>query len=317
MNKTDELHVIFGTGPLGKAVMRELLIRNKQVRMVNRRGKAEVPPNVEIIACDAYNSENTRVVTTGATVVYQCAQPVYTEWPKFFPSLQASIVEGVAANGAKLVVGDNLYMYGPVNGVLREILPNAANTRKGRVRSQMAEALLNAHQRGIVRVAIGRASDFYGPEVLKSVMGDRVFLAVLTGKPASAVGKIDLPHSYSFIDDFGKALVVLGEQDEAFGQIWHIPNADTITTRQFITIVFEEAGQLPKISKISNYMMQIGGIFIPEARETIEMMYEFDEPFIVNHDKYVQAFGNHATPLREAIRRTLAWYSKHLKTLKM
>ncbi len=66
MSKTDELHVVFGTGPLGKAVMRELLIRNKQVRMVNRRGKAEVPPNVEIIACDAYNSENTRVVTAGA-----------------------------------------------------------------------------------------------------------------------------------------------------------------------------------------------------------------------------------------------------------
>ncbi|BAZ33988.1 NAD-dependent epimerase/dehydratase (plasmid) [Cylindrospermum sp. NIES-4074] len=316
MNKTDELHVIFGTGPLGKAVMRELLARNKRVRMVNRRGKAEVPPNVDIIACDAYDPENTRVVTAEATVVYQCAQPAYTQWPKFFPSLQASIVEGVAANGAKLVVGDNLYMYGPVNGVLRENLPNAATTRKGRVRTQMAEALLNAHQRGIVRVAIGRASDFYGPEVLNSVMGDRVFPAVLTGKTASALGEIDLPHSYTFIDDFGKALVILGEQDDAFGQIWHIPNADTITTRQFITIAFEEAGKPPKISKMGKFMMRLGGIFIPKARETVEMMYEFDKPFVVNHDKYVQAFGNHATPLREAIRRTLVWYGEHLKTLR-
>ncbi|MCC5653336.1 SDR family oxidoreductase [Nostoc sp. XA013] len=315
MNKTDELHVIFGTGPLGKAVMRELLVRNKQVRMVNRRGKAEIPPNVEIIACDAYEPENTSVVTAGATVVYQCAQPDYTQWPKFFPSLQASIVEGVAANGAKLVVGDNLYMYGPVNGVLRENLPNAATTRKGRVRTQMTEALLNAHQCGIVRVAIGRASDFYGPEVLKSVMGDRVFPGILTGKPASGIGEIDLPHSYTFIDDFGKALVALGEQDDAFGQIWHIPNAETITTRQFITIAFEEAGQPPKISKTGKFIMRLGGFFIPEARETIEMMYEFNEPFIVNHDKYVQAFGNHATPLREGIGRTLAWYRTHLTIL--
>lgn len=317
MNKTDELHIIFGTGPLGKAVMRELLVRNKQVRMVNRRGKAEIPPNVEIIACDAYKPENTSVVTAGATVVYQCAQPAYTQWPKFFPSLQASIVEGVAANGAKLVVGDNLYMYGPVNGVLRENLPNAATTRKGRVRTQMTEALLNAHQRGIVRVAIGRASDFYGPEVLKSVMGDRVFPGILTGKPASAIGEIDLPHSYTFIDDFGKALVALGEQDDAFGQIWHIPNAETITTRQFITMAFEEAGQPPKISKTGKFIMRLGGLFIPEARETIEMMYEFNEPFIVNHDKYVQAFGNHATPLREGIRRTLAWYRTHLTSHKV
>ncbi|MBH8553207.1 NAD-dependent dehydratase [Nostocaceae cyanobacterium CENA357] len=315
MNTTDELHVIFGTGPLAKSVMRELLVRNKRVRMVNRSGKADVPSNVEIIASDAYNPDNTRLVTTGATVVYQCAQPGYTQWPEFFPSLQASIVEGAAANGAKLVVGDNLYMYGPVNGVLREDLPNAATTRKGRVRGQMTEALLDAHRRGIVRVAIGRASDFYGPEVLGSAMGDRVFSPILTGKPASAVGEIDLPHTYTFIDDFGKALVVLGEHDNALGQIWHIPNAETITTRQFITIAFEEAGHPPKISKMGKFMMRLGGIFIPEAREAVEMMYEFDEPFVVNHDKYVQAFGNHATPLREAIRRTLAWYSKHLKTL--
>ncbi|MBD2439009.1 SDR family oxidoreductase [Nostoc sp. FACHB-110] len=316
MNTTDELHVIFGTGPLGKAVMRELLARNKRVRMVNRSGKAEVPPNVEIIASDAYDVENTRRVTAGATVVYQCAQPAYTQWPKLFPSLQASIVEGVAANGAKLVVGDNLYMYGPSDSALREDLPNAANTRKGRVRAQIAQELLNAHHKGIVKVAIGRASDFYGPEVLDSVMGDRVFPAVLTGKSASAVGEIDVPHTYTFIDDFGKALVILGEHEEAFGQIWHIPNAETLTTRQFITIAFEEAGQLPKISKVGKFMMRLAGIFIPEAGETVEMMYEFDEPFVVNHDKYVKAFGNHATPIREAIRRTLAWYGEHLKTLK-
>ncbi|MBE8999508.1 NAD-dependent dehydratase [Nostoc sp. LEGE 12447] len=316
MNTTEELHVIFGTGPLAQAVMRELLTRNKRVRMINRSGKADVPSNVEIIASDAYNSENTRAVTTGATVVYQCAQPAYTQWPEFFPSLQASIVEGVAASGTKLVVGDNLYMYGPVNGALREDMPNAATTRKGRVRGQIAEALLDAHRRGIVRVAIGRASDFYGPLVLDSVMGDRIFPSVLTGKPASAIGEIDLPHTYTFIDDFGKALVVLGEQDKALGQIWHVPNAETITTRQFINIAFEEAGHPPKISKMGKFMMRLGGIFIPEARETVEMMYEFDEPFVVNHDKYVQAFGNHATPLREAIRHTLTWYSEHLKTLK-
>lgn len=314
MNTTHEFHVIFGTGPLGKAIMRELLARNKQVRMVNRSGKAEVPPNVEVVATDAYNAENTRIVTVGATVVYQCAQPAYTQWPELFPSLQASILKGAAANGAKLVVGDNLYMYGAVDGSLREDLPNAATTRKGRVRAQMAETLLNAHRRGIVRVAIGRGSDFYGPEVLASVMGDRIFPAVLTGKPASGVGDIDLPHTYTFIDDFGKALVVLGERDEALGQIWHVPNADTITTRQFITMAFEEAGYPPKISKMGKFMMQLGGIFIPEARETVEMMYEFDEPFVVNHDKYVRAFGNHATPLREGIRRTLRWYSEHLKT---
>jgi nucleoside-diphosphate-sugar epimerase len=306
-----ELHVIFGTGPLGQAVMRELLTRNVRIRMVNRSGKATVPESVEVIGADAYDSQNTCAVTQGATVVYQCAQPTYTQWPTLFPKLQSSIVQGVAASGAKLIVGDNLYMYGAVKGLLREDLPNAAKTRKGRTRAQMAEALINAHQQGVVRVAIARGSDFYGPGVLDSVMGDRVFPAILTGKTASAVGNLDLLHTYTFIEDFGKALVILGEREEALGQIWHVPNAETITTREFLTLAFEEAGHLPKMSGMGKFMMRLGGIFIPGARETVEMIYEFEQPFVVDHSKYVQAFGNHATPIDKGIQRTLEWYRHH------
>ncbi|NJL38430.1 MAG: NAD-dependent epimerase/dehydratase family protein [Leptolyngbyaceae cyanobacterium SM1_4_3] len=308
-----ELHVIFGTGPLAQSVMRELLQHDVQIRMVNRSGSAAVPPQVEAIAADAYDPENTQAVTRGATVVYQCAQPSYMQWPTLFPKLQASIVAGVAANGARLIVGDNLYMYGEVNVPMREDLPNAATTRKGRTRAQMSEALLKAHQQGLVQVAIARASDFYGPGVFGSVMGDRVFPAVLTGKTAAAVGDLDVPHTYTFIEDFGKALVMLGKQPEALGQIWHVPNAETVTTRQFLTLAFQQAGHPPKMSGMGKFMTRLGGLFIPEARETVEMMYEFDRPFVVDHSKYAQAFGNHATPLDTAIQRTLAWYREHLK----
>ncbi|HEY9647748.1 MAG TPA: SDR family oxidoreductase [Chroococcidiopsis sp.] len=318
MTINKELHVIFGTGPLAQSVMRALLKRallkqDVHIRMVNRSGRATVPASVEVIAADAYQPENTQAVTQGAAVVYQCAQPGYTQWPTLFPQLQASIVAGVAANQAKLIVGDNLYMYGAVNGPMREDLPNAATTRKGRTRAQMAEALLAAHQQGVVQVAIARGSDFYGPGVLDSVMGDRVFPAVLTGKTASAVGNLDLPHTYTFIDDFGQALVVLGERPEALGQIWHVPNAETVTTRQFLTLAFEQAGHAAKMDGMGKWMMWLGGLFIPEARETVEMMYEFERPFVVDHSKYVQAFGNHATPLATAIQQTLAWYREHLQ----
>jgi nucleoside-diphosphate-sugar epimerase len=307
-----ELHVIFGTGPLGKSVMRELLNRDVRIRMVNRSGQAVAPEQVEIVATDAYDSQNTRVVTQGAAVVYQCAQPAYTQWPTLFPKLQESIVQGVAANDAKLIVGDNLYMYGAVKGVLREDLPNAAKTRKGRTRAQMSEALINAHRQGIVRVAIARASDFYGPGVVDSVLGDRVFPAILAGKTASAVGNLDLPHTYTFIDDFGKALVMLGEQEKSLGQIWHVPNAETITTRELLTLAFTEAGHLPKMSGMGKFMMRIGGIFIAGARETVEMMYEFEQPFVVDHSKYVKLFGNHATPMHKGIQQTLEWYRHHV-----
>ncbi len=311
MANSNELHVIFGTGPLGLSVMRELIQRGKQVRMINRSGKANVPSGVEIIASDAFDTTKTKAVTKGATHVYQCAQPAYWDWVTQFIPMQESIITGVAANGAKLIIGDNLYMYGDISGKVHEGLPYHAQTRKGKVRAEAATQALKAHESGRLQVSIGRAADFYGPGVLDSVMGDRVFAPMLAGKPAQAVGNIDLPHTYSYIEDFGKALVILGEHEEAFGQAWHIPNAPTITTRELIHIAYEQLGQTPKIATLGKFMMRIGGLFIPGARETVEMMYGFENPNVVDNSKFVAAFGDHATPHAEAIRRTLAWYKEH------
>ena len=312
MANNPKLHVIWGTGPLGMAVMRALTAKRETVRMVNRSGKANVLPNVSVVAADAYNLDSAREACQGATVVYQCAKPPHHEWPRKFPPLQANILEATARAAAKLIVGENLYMYGAVpNRPLTEDLPIAATTRKGRTRAQMTEAALAAHRNGKVQVAVGRGSDFFGPGVVESAMGERAFLPALQGKAASLVGNIDLPHTYTFINDFGEALATLGERDEALGQVWHVPNAEAHTTRQFMTIVFEEIGKPPKMSGMGKLMMRIGGIFIVGARETVEMMYEFEKPFIVDSSKFERTFGKRATPHREAIRQTIEWYREH------
>jgi len=307
----NELHVIFGTGPLGKAVMRELVKKDKRVRMVNRSGKANVPAGVEVVTGNATDPASTREASKDAAIVYNCVNAPYTDWPHLFPPMQAGIIEGAAAAGAKLIVAENLYMYGPVRGKLTEDLPYKPTARKGRVRAQMAEALMEAHHNGTVRVAIGRASDFFGPEVLGSAVGARVFYPALAGKPIQLLGNLDVRHTYTFIDDFGKGLVMLGERDEALGQAWHIPSAETLITRQFVQMVFEEAGQPAKMSSAPGIVIRGMGLFMPMMRELVEMLYEFEEPFVVAHSKYEQCFGTDTTPHREAIRRTLDWYRQH------
>ena len=316
MNKEAQ-HVIFGTGPLGRAVMRALLDKGGQVTaddicMVNRSGKADVPAGVRVAAGDAYDPAKTRALCEGAAVVYQCAQPAYHEWVSKFPALNASILQGAAGAGARFVFGDNLYMYGEVDGPIHEGLPYAATTRKGRTRAAMAEAVMTAHQAGTARATIGRGADFYGPWVLGSTLGERAILPALQGKSASLVGNIDLPHTYTYIDDFGKALVILGERDEALGQVWHVPNPPTLTQRELMTLFFEEIGQPPKMSGMGRLMMWFGGLFIPAARESVEMMYQFEKPFVVDSGKFVRAFGDIATPHRDAVKATVAWYRQHL-----
>jgi nucleoside-diphosphate-sugar epimerase len=311
-----DLHVIFGSGPLGRSVMQAVLEKGYRVRVINRSGEMkEAPQGIELVAGNCLDVDVVRRLTQGAAVAYQCAQPEYHAWPEKFPPLQAAILEGVAASGAKLVIGENLYMYGDTGGKpLTEDLPYAADTRKGKTRAEMSQAALAAHRSGKLRVAIGRASDFFGPHVLDSALGERAIYPALAGKSASLGGKLDLPHTYTFIEDFGRALVILGERDEALGQAWHVPNDQpTITQRQLMNLFFEEIGQSPKVSAVSKNMMRLAGLFVLGAREMVEMMYEFEKPFIVDHSKFTRAFGNHATPHIDAVQETIAWYRTHFK----
>jgi nucleoside-diphosphate-sugar epimerase len=308
------LHVVFGAGPLGRSVVNELVRRGQTVRVVSRSGQMlEAPQGVELVAGDLYNAAVVRELAQSAAVAYQCAQPHYYEWPQRFPPLQAAIIDGLTDSGVKLVIGENLYMYGDTDGKpLTEDLPSAAHTRKGKVRAAMSEAALAAHKAGKVQVALGRSSDFFGPWVLGSSHGERVFYPALVGKSASFGGKLDLPHTVTYIEDFGRALVILGERDEALGQAWHAPNdRPQITQRQFAELVFAETGHPVKVSGMGKLMMALGGLFIPEARESVEMMYEFEKPFVVDSSKFERTFGVTATPMTEAIKATVAWCRAH------
>ncbi|OCT16317.1 NAD-dependent dehydratase [Paenibacillus pectinilyticus] len=310
-----QVHVIFGTGPLGMAVMRELKRRGvERIRMVNRSGRLSEEAAVEVARGDASQLDEAIALCQDASVVYHCAHPGYTNWPTQFPALTQGIMEGAAAAGAKLVYGDNLYMYGQVDQPLTENLPHRATGKKGLTRAQMAEALLHAHQSGKVRVAIGRASDFYGPGVKESSLGERVFGFALQGKPVDLLGSLDVPHTYTYIDDFAKGLVTLGQEDRALGEAWHIPSAKTLTTREMLGLIFDELGSASKIRTTSRGMVTMIGLFHPMLRELKEMLYEFEHPFVLDHSKFVAVFGPQTTtPHEEAIRHTVRWYKNEMQ----
>jgi nucleoside-diphosphate-sugar epimerase len=228
--------------------------------------------------------------------------------------LQKSIIDGLAGGNAKLVLVENLYMYGETNGTpMTEDLPYNAHTRKGKVRGEISKSAFEAHRAGRLRVTSGRGSDFFGPCGLSTAaMGERTFYPMLKGKSAGLVGNINLPHTHTYVRDFGRALVILGERDEADGQVWHVPNDNPrVTQREMVRIIAAEMGIEPKMSAMGRGMMWMGGLFVPEAKETLEMMYEFEQPFIVDSNKFESTFGMKATPMKEAIRETVAWYKSH------
>ena len=123
------------------------------------------------------------------------------------------------------MVLENLYSYGPTGGrTLTEDLPAHATSAKAATRIEMTNELLEAHRQGALDVTIGRASDFFGPRVTQSALGEQVMRPALTGKRAQVMGKPAMPHSYSYAPDVAKGLIALGTAQATSGQIWHLPD---------------------------------------------------------------------------------------------
>ena len=312
MTNQHELHVIFGTGPVGRAIANELSEQGKAIRMVNRSGRKDIPQPIEVLSGEAKDHDFARQATEGASHVYFALNPAYHQWLTEFPALQDSVLQAAIANNAKLIAMENLYMYGDTHGKpLTEDMPFNAHTRKGKLRAQMHEQLMEAHHAGKVQVVTGRASDFFGPRVLESAMGERVFGYAVAGKSAQLLGDVNALHTQSYMKDIGKALVLLAQTDDAYGQAWHIPNPRTVTQKEFIDLIGKELNKDVGISVMPKIIVRAVGLFVKPLGEIYEMMYEFEENFVVDFSKFERKFGNIATPLEEAIHETVTWYRQH------
>ncbi len=190
-------------------------------------------------------------------------------------------------NGALLVSIENLYGYGPTGGTaMTEDLPLAATTVKGRTRAAMTQELLAAADAGRVRIAIGRASDFFGAGITTgTTLGERVFGNAVAGKRADFIGNPDLPHTYSYVPDIAVGLATLGTDERAVGGVWHLPGPETVTTRQLLELVAGDVGHPVGVRGLPKLAVRALGLFNPTMRELVEMSYEFDESFVLDTSK--------------------------------
>lgn len=305
----DRLHVVFGTGQVGRALAGRLAALGMAVRAVSRHRPPGLAEGTDWRAADATDPDAACDAAKGAAVVYQCLNAPYTRWPELFPPLQRGVLTAAERTGALLVSLENVYGYGPAGGkAMTEDLPLAATTVKGRTRAAMTRELLAAAEAGRVRIVIGRASDFFGPGITDSTLGERVFARALAGKSADFLGNPDLLHTYSYVPDIAAALAVLGTDDRAAGQVWHLPGPPTVTTREILGLVAAEVGHPVGVRSVPKLAVRALGLVNPMMRALAEMSYEFDEPFVLDTTRYQSTFGPAGTPLAAAIAATVACY---------
>jgi len=304
------LHVVFGAGQVGRVLAALLAERGVTVRVVSRRRPAGLAERTDWRAADAADLDAASDAAKGAAVIYQCLNAPYAQWPERFPPLQRGVLAAAERTGALLVSLENLYGYGPTGGrPMTEDLPLAATTVKGRTRAAMTAELLAAAEAGRVRIAIGRASDFFGAGVTGgSTLGERVFGHALAGRRADFIGHPDLPHTYSYVPDIAAGLVTLGTDARAAGQVWHLPGPQTVTTRALLDLVAIQVGHPVGIRSVPKLAVRALGLINPMMRGLAETSYQFDQPFVLDTSRYESVFGTAGTPLAAAVAATVAWY---------
>lgn len=279
------------------------------MRAVNRTGRrpALMPAGVEVVAADATDHELLAAATRGASVIYQALNPAYHQWHEHFPGLQRAALAAARDSGARYVSVENLYMYDSTS-VMSEQTLVAPVSAKGRLRAQMALEVAQAHERGEVQAAQLRSSDYFGPGVTASALGSMVFERLLAGKRAQIAGSASQPHSFAYIADVGRAAAELGLHAEALGRVWLAPHAPAVTQGEMVAGAASALGVKPRMQVASAPMMRLVAMFSRDAREMVEMMYEFSAPFVVDSSLITEAFGLAATPLDQALADTAHWY---------
>lgn len=308
----NQLHVILGTGPVGCWTARALRELSIPVRAVNRSGNRPylMPDEVEIVAADVSDTAQAITVAEGAAVLYQALNPPYHQWHKQFPRLQASALAAAKAAGARYVSIENLYMYDS-SGPITEASPIRPQSKKGQLRAEMAAEVMRTHEREEIQATALRSSDYYGPGVLGSAMGEMIFGNLVAGKKAQVIGSADMPHSWACIEDVGRAAAALGLHDEALGRAWITPHAPAHTQGEMVALAGQELDIQPPMMIVSPLMMRLAGLFNSQARASVEMMYEFIEPFVVDSSCIQQQFALAPTPIGAGIERTVNWYKEH------
>ncbi len=289
-----QLHVVFGAGQIGRPLAQTLLAAGHRVRQVTRSGTAVA--GAEAFVADLSDPQQAIAAAAGADVVYQVINAPYTRWSTLLEPLQRGALAGVKASGARFVVLDNLYAYGVPDGPIRADSPLQPCSRKGSIRQRLHELLTGPEAAG-VQVAIGRASDFVGPDVTEAIFSGDALRSFAAGGFVPLPGDADLPRGYSYGPDVVAGLVALGADPNARG-VFMLPTIST-TSRELLAAITTASGVRGRTLGVPRWILWTVGLLVPMAREIGEMAYQWEVPYTVDCSEVERRYGLAPTPLDE------------------
>ena len=302
------LHIVTGAGPVGWTVAEQLAAKGHRVRVLTRSGSGPEHELIERVKADVSQPAQLAPLLEGATAVYHCIHgSKYNAkvWRAELPGAEKVMLDAAGKAGAVVVFPESLYAYGPVSGVIDEDTPRTATVGKLGVRTE----LLRAREASTTPTVSVVASDFFGPRVLNAHMGERAVPNVLAGTKFRALANADVLHSFTYVPDLARAMIVAAETQSLWNSVLHAPTAPALTQREMIATYAKAAGvELPKIGVIPVWVLKASGLFSADARELAEMSFQFAAPLVMDSAKSEQRLGFGPTSLATAAAETVAWF---------
>lgn len=290
--------ILGANGTIGAVLAKELAQYTNKIRLVSRNPK-KVNENDELFSADLSDTSQVEKAITGSSIVYLMVGFEYKleVWQNNWPKLMRATIDACIKHNAKLVFFDNVYMYDA-----KEI-PNMTEhsvlnppSKKGIVRKQIVEMMMDAITAGKLNGIIARSADFYGPNNDKSFLIEVVYKNFLKGKSANWFINADKIHSFTYTPDAAKATALLGNTPDAYNQTWHLPtDQNKINGKQMIELFANEMKVKNKLSVMPMWLLKVLGIFMPFMKEMPEMMYQYTQDYFFDCSKFNKRFPNFKT----------------------
>jgi len=286
--------ILGANGTIGSVLAKELTAYTNQIRLVSRNPK-KVNETDELFPADLSDANQVEKSIEGSEVVYLLVGFDYNikVWQDKWPKLMRATIDACIKYKAKLVFFDNVYMYDK-NAIPHMTENSVINppSKKGAVRKEIADMLLNEVKSGKLTALIARSADFYGPN------NDKSFLIEIVYK--------NKKHSFTYTPDAAKATALLGNTVDAYNQVWHLPtDKNTLTGKEMVALFAKEMNVETKISILPLWLLKILGLFIPIMKEMPEMMYQYDRDYFFDSSKFDKRFNFKTTTYQEGVKLTI------------
>ncbi len=300
--------ILGANGTIGSVLAKELKAYTNHIRLVSRNPK-KVNETDELFPADLSDSSQVEKAIAGSEVVYLLVGFDYNikVWQNNWPKIMRATIDACIKHKAKFIFFDNVYMY-DINAIPHMTEDSIINppSKKGAVRKEIAEMLLNEVKSGKLTALIARSADFYGPNNDKSFLIETVYKNIKKGKKSNWFIDANKKHSFTYTLDAAKATALLGNTVDAYNQVWHLPtDKNTLTGNEMISLFAKEMNAENKVSVLPMWLLKILGLFIPLMKEMPEMMYQYDRDYFFDSSKFDKRFNFRTTTYQEGVKLTI------------